>query len=72
MTNVADDDLARRLRVTFELFQAGVDMMRQKIRRENPTLAEAEVDRRLLVWLHTRPGAEHGDGEGVPVEWPRN
>lgn len=56
------------LRTTFELFETGVALMRQNLRRRHPGLADAEIDRMLADWLHHRPGAEHGDAVGRPVD----
>lgn len=53
-----------RLRQTFDLFEAGVSMMRARFRRDHPDADEAEIERLLRVWLATRPGAEHGDAPG--------
>jgi hypothetical protein len=61
-------DAAARLRTAFELFEAGVALMRQNLRRAHPNAAEEEIERRLRAWLRERPGAEHGDGVGRPVE----
>ncbi len=49
---------AEKLRTAFDLFDAGVDMMRQNIRRDFPEAPPEEVDRRLQEWLFTRPGAD--------------
>jgi hypothetical protein len=56
------------LRTTLDLFDAGVDLMRQNLRREYPQANEDEIDRRLRRWLHERPGAESGDSPGRPVD----
>ena len=65
MGSVTDDlTPAQKLRTVFDLFDAGVDLMRQNIRRSFPGASPEEVDRRLQEWLFTRPGAEHGDCEG--------
>lgn len=64
-------DMRENLLGAFDLFEVGVDMMRQRLRREHPEESEAEIRRRLDEWLSTRPGAEHGDGEGTPGTWPR-
>ena len=57
--------------MALDLHEAGVGVMRQKLRRDNPGLDEAAVERLLHAWLCERPGARHGDAEGAPVEWPR-
>lgn len=65
------DVLVARLLAAFELHRAGVALQRQNIRRQHPGWTEAQVDERLGEWLAERPGAEHGDADGVPVPWPR-
>lgn len=62
---------ADRLRIALDLFELGVTMMRQKLRREAPEATEQEIEERLKTWLEERPGAEHGDAEGRPRAWPR-
>ncbi len=68
---VSHDLLRERLRIAFDLHEAGVDLMRQRLRREHPGAPDAEIERRLGDWLRHRPGAEHGDAEGRPGTWPR-
>lgn len=63
---------AARLRLALDLFAAGEAMKRQALRRADPTASEAQIEGRLLAWLRERPGAEHGDAEGVPGTWPRS
>ena len=53
---------AEKLRTAFDLFEAGLDLMRQNLRRRHPAATQAELDGMLQEWLLTRPGAEHGDG----------
>ncbi|MFZ5469763.1 MAG: hypothetical protein ACOZIN_10030 [Myxococcota bacterium] len=60
-----------RLRIALELFEAGVDMMRQNLRRRFPTESDAQIEGRLSAWLRERPGAEYGDAEGRRVDWQR-
>ena len=60
------DVMVERLRQTFDLFDAGVSMMRARLRREHPTLDDYGIEQLLGAWLATRPGAEHGDAAGVP------
>jgi hypothetical protein len=63
--------LVKNLRLTFDLHEAGVEMMRQNLRRRFPDAEEAEIEARLSAWLHERPGAELGDAPGKAVGWPR-
>ena len=62
---------AERLRTALALFDAGVTMMRQNLHRADPEADEATVSARLQAWLTTLPGAEHGDADGIPMEFPR-
>jgi hypothetical protein len=55
-------------RATLDLFQTGVDLMRQSLRRRHPEAAEQELDRLLREWLLERPGAEAGDSAGRPLD----
>lgn len=58
------DQAAARLRLSLDLFETGVALMRQNLRRRAPDASEAEIERRLGAWLQERPGAERGDAEG--------
>ncbi|MBA3374148.1 MAG: hypothetical protein M3493_04115 [Actinomycetota bacterium] len=60
-------DEAARLRTALALFDDGVALMRQNLRRADRDASEDEIARRLGAWLRHRPGAEHGDGAGHPV-----
>lgn len=57
---------AERLRIALDLHDAGVEMMRQNLRRRHPGASDQEIERLLLAWLRERPGAEHGDAVGRP------
>ncbi len=70
-TRHARDEAAARLRLALELFEAGLEMMRQKLRRDHRDLADHEIEARLAAWLRERPGAEFGDAVGRRVTWPR-
>lgn len=61
-------EAARAFRLTLELFDTGIRMMRQNLRRAHPHATEPEIDRLLRAWIRERPGAEHGDCPGRPVE----
>lgn len=60
--------LADAFRTTLDLFQTGLDLMRQNLRRSLPTAGDEEVDRVLQEWLQKRPGAESGDCSGRAVD----
>jgi hypothetical protein len=46
---------------TLELFDLGVEVMRQNLRRQHPDASHQEISERLSAWLRTRPGATFGD-----------
>lgn len=60
----------RKLREALDCHAAGVDLMRQNLRRRHPEESREEIQERLVRWMHERPGAEHGDGPGRIIEWP--
>ncbi|MGH9318974.1 MAG: hypothetical protein ACRD21_24575 [Vicinamibacteria bacterium] len=59
---------AEKLRVTLELFDAGVAMMRETLKRKHPTESEEQIEERLQGWVRHRPGAEDGDCIGRKVD----
>lgn len=65
------DLIAKRFQTALALFELGEAMLRQKLKRKYPHATEAEIDFQVREWLERRPGAEHGDGVGRPVAWPR-
>lgn len=58
----------RTFRLTLDLFDAGVQLMRQNLRRGDPRADEQEINRRLGTWLRQRPGADAGDSSGRLVD----
>lgn len=59
--------------LTLELFQAGLELMRQNLRRRFPAASDEEIEGKLGSWLAHRPGAEHGDAVGRPHQgWHRS
>jgi len=60
--------VAEAFRTTLELFETGVAMKRQNLRRSHPDAGEEEIEHRLQQWLLDRPGAEHGDSPGRRVD----
>src|SRR5262245_9479245 len=70
MTSEPAEVLAERLRTAFDLCELGESIRRAQLRREHPGGTEDEIEARLVAWLRTRPGAEHGDAWGRPITWP--
>ena len=60
--------VADAFRTTLDLFETGLDLMRQNLRRSHPEAGEEDIERRLHEWLLDRPGAESGDCPGRPVD----
>jgi len=63
------DDPAAKLRLALDLFDSGVAMMRETLRRRFPAASDQMVAEALAVWLRQRPGAEHGDTAGRLRDW---
>ena len=64
MRPIHDPEAMRRIQMTFELFETGIAMMRQGLRRRFPQEDDSQIERRIVAWLQDRPGAEHGDASG--------
>jgi len=62
---------AEKLRIAFSLIEVAERMLRQRLRREQPEISEDELEERVGAWYARRPGAEFGDGVGIPGTWPR-
>jgi hypothetical protein len=65
------ETLRDRLLTAFEMFEFGVNMMAANLRRRHPDASPEEIDRMVDAWLLERPGAEEGDGPGIPVPLER-
>ena len=64
ITDERELTVAEKLRLTIDLCESGIDVQRERLRREHPDASDEALERRLLSWLHERPGAEHGDADG--------
>lgn len=64
--------LQERFAVTLQLYELAEQMLRQRLRREQPELTGAELESRVNDWRLDRPGAEQGDAEGTLGRWPRD
>ncbi len=51
-------------RTTLDLFEAGLALMRQNLRRAHADATDNDIDQRLREWLRLRPGAEEDDSPG--------
>ncbi|HUF25231.1 MAG TPA: hypothetical protein VMN81_13950 [Vicinamibacterales bacterium] len=60
--------VADALRGTLDLFQTGIELMRQNLRRRYPEESEEDIAQRLGEWLRDRPGAESGDSPGRRID----
>jgi Rv0078B-related antitoxin len=52
---MSNDELAQKLYLTLELHDAGVDMMRQNLRRRYPEATSEDIEAKLGTWLRERP-----------------
>ena len=62
----AGDMISGGLRAVLDLAELGEAMVRQRLRREQPGLSEAELDASVDEWRRARPGAPDGDATGHP------
>lgn len=63
---IRDPAVLARMRIAFDLAATAEQMMRQNLRRRNPDASDEEIEAGIRAWYRHRPGAEHGDAEGVP------
>jgi len=67
MSETTDLNPAERLRLTCEMHDLGVAIMRQNLRRRHPDASESQIDAMLTEWLQDRPGAPLGDVSGPGI-----
>jgi hypothetical protein len=60
------EPIHRGVEVACELAELAADLVESTYRREHPGATDAEVASRLREWWTDRPGAPHGDADGVP------
>jgi Rv0078B-related antitoxin len=53
---------AERFRIVLDLFETGVQLRRETLRREHPGISPSRLEELLADWLRDRPGAREGDG----------
>ena len=64
----SSSSVAEAFRTTLDLFQTGIDVMRQNLRRRHPDASDEDVDELVREWLLERPGAESGDCPGRVID----
>jgi hypothetical protein len=69
MRDPRTDDPGAKLRLALDLFDSGVAMMRETLRRRFPDASDQTIAEVLAGWLRERPGAEHGDTDGRLRNW---
>lgn len=55
MLDQSDKSCAERLLIALDLAGAGIEMYRQRLRREYPAESPAQITKRLVDWLADRP-----------------
>ncbi len=60
---------AQRLRMSLAMYEDGLAIEREKLRRQHPDADDETIGRLLAAWLQHRPGALLGDADGVPRNW---
>lgn len=58
---IRDPEVLERMRMTFELYQAAEDLMRQNLRRRNPSASAERIEQGIREWLAGRPGVAEDD-----------
>jgi len=58
---------AERLRTALDMYEFGENMLRARLRREDPTISDLAIDLAIDAWLADRPDAPLGDAQGRPT-----
>jgi hypothetical protein len=63
---------AERLRLAFELADLAERMLRQRLRRDQAELTDAEIEARVDAWYERPPAPCDGAADHAAVSWPRH
>ena len=55
-----------KFQIVLELIALSERAFLHKLKKKKPTISSIELKKALINWYRVRPGAEHGDGDGVP------
>ncbi len=67
----SSEAMRRRVLEAIELYELAEEMVRTRLRRQFPSESNSDIEERVRAWRHERLGAEHGDGPGRVIAWPR-
>lgn len=56
----------KKFELIVELLELSERAFLYKLKKRKPDLSPDQIKEELRNWYQTRPGAEHGDGVGVP------
>ena len=65
MSDPDHDVYAKRFKLVLDLFESGLAIKRQNLRREHPHASDAEIETKLVEWLRARSDADE-DSWSVP------
>ena len=69
MSNAKKAEMLREnLLLTLNMFESGLTLMRERLRRLHPKLSQSKLEKKLIEWLAKRPP----DAPGKIVQWPNN
>ena len=50
-----EEALRENLLLTLDMFESGLSLMRERLRREDPKISEEAIEEKLVAWLADRP-----------------
>lgn len=59
-------NLLSKFEIILELVELGERAFVYKLKKSNPHISTTEIEEAVRGWYQDRPGAEQGDGVGVP------